>query len=67
MRAPAYWTDCPFFPRFLLQYPHLDKQDLAMLVIISPAKTLDYDSPLATERFTQPEMLDKSKQLIKIC
>ncbi|HIC7645253.1 TPA: peroxide stress protein YaaA [Serratia liquefaciens] len=38
-----------------------------MLVIISPAKTLDYESPLATERFTQPELLDKSKQLIKIC
>ncbi|CAI1031357.1 Protein of uncharacterised function (DUF328) [Serratia entomophila] len=38
-----------------------------MLVIISPAKTLDYESPLATERFTQPELLDKSKALIKIC
>lgn len=38
-----------------------------MLVIISPAKTLDYQSPLATERFTQPELLDKSRQLIKIC
>ncbi|WP_164125625.1 peroxide stress protein YaaA, partial [Stenotrophomonas maltophilia] len=38
-----------------------------MLVIISPAKTLDYDSPLATKRFTQPELLDKSQRLIKIC
>ncbi len=38
-----------------------------MLVIISPAKTLDYDSPLATKRFTQPELLNKSKQLINIC
>lgn len=38
-----------------------------MLVIISPAKTLDYESPLATQRFTQPELLDKSQRLIKIC
>lgn len=37
-----------------------------MLTIISPAKTLDYESPLATKNFTQPEMLDKSSQLIDI-
>lgn len=28
-----------------------------MLILISPAKTLDYQSPLATERYTQPELL----------
>lgn len=38
-----------------------------MLIIISPAKTLDYASPLATERFTQPELLDQSAMLIKRC
>ena len=38
-----------------------------MLIVISPAKTLDYQSPLATKKFTQPEMLDKSQQLIEIC
>lgn len=38
-----------------------------MLVIISPAKTLDYQSPLATDRFTQPELLDQAKRLIDIC
>jgi cytoplasmic iron level regulating protein YaaA (DUF328/UPF0246 family) len=37
-----------------------------MLTIISPAKTLDYESPLATKRFTQPELLDKSSQLISM-
>ena len=37
-----------------------------MLTIISPAKTLDYESPLATKRFTQPDLLDKSSQLISI-
>ncbi len=36
-----------------------------MLILISPAKTLDYQSPLATTRFTQPELLDHSQQLIK--
>ncbi|WP_140919497.1 peroxide stress protein YaaA [Limnobaculum xujianqingii] len=38
-----------------------------MLITISPAKTLDYTSPLVTERYTQPEMLDQSKILIKAC
>lgn len=38
-----------------------------MLITISPAKTLDYSSPLVTERYTQPEMLDQSKILIKAC
>ncbi|WP_369789026.1 peroxide stress protein YaaA [Rouxiella sp. WC2420] len=37
-----------------------------MLTIISPAKTLDYESELATKRYTQPELLDKSSQLIAI-
>ncbi|PIJ50281.1 peroxide stress protein YaaA [Erwinia sp. OLTSP20] len=37
-----------------------------MLLVISPAKTLDYESPLATSRFTQPELLDQSQKLIKV-
>lgn len=36
-----------------------------MLMVISPAKTLDYDSPLTTERFTLPEHLDHAQQLIE--
>ncbi|MCQ4315144.1 peroxide stress protein YaaA [Stutzerimonas zhaodongensis] len=35
-----------------------------MLMVISPAKTLDYDTPPSTRRFTQPEHLDHSQQLI---
>ena len=35
-----------------------------MLMVISPAKTLDYDTPPPTQRFTQPEHLDHSQQLI---
>ena len=38
-----------------------------MLVLISPAKTLDYDSPLATEQFSQPALLDESAKLIRLC
>ena len=37
-----------------------------MLILISPAKTLDYQSPLATTRYTQPELLEHSQQLIGI-
>ncbi|RJX74385.1 peroxide stress protein YaaA [Vibrio sinensis] len=38
-----------------------------MLIVVSPAKTLDYESPLATQKFTQPELVDYSKQLIDVC
>ena len=36
-----------------------------MLMVISPAKTLDYDTPPVTQRFTQPEHLDHSQLLIE--
>ncbi|MGF1768049.1 peroxide stress protein YaaA [Enterovibrio makurazakiensis] len=38
-----------------------------MLIVVSPAKTLDYQSPLATERFTQPTLTEHSQQLIEVC
>ncbi|MGL5030928.1 MAG: peroxide stress protein YaaA [Aeromonas sp.] len=36
-----------------------------MLIVVSPAKTLDYESPLVTPHFTQPELLDHSAELIR--
>ncbi|MEM1297485.1 MAG: peroxide stress protein YaaA [Verrucomicrobiota bacterium] len=36
-----------------------------MLAIISPAKTLDYESPPLTDTCTKPEFLNHSKELIK--
>ena len=35
-----------------------------MLIVVSPAKTLDYDSPARTQVFTQPDYLDRSQELI---
>ena len=35
-----------------------------MLMVLSPAKTLDYESPLVTEEFTQPDHLVESRRLI---
>lgn len=35
-----------------------------MLMVISPAKTLDYETPPITERFTQPQHLDHARLLI---
>ncbi|MBT6850133.1 MAG: peroxide stress protein YaaA, partial [Opitutae bacterium] len=35
-----------------------------MLILISPAKTLDYETPPATEVCTQPDFLDESSALI---
>ena len=38
-----------------------------MLIVVSPAKTLDYDSPLLTERHTLPEFIEHSAELIDVC
>ncbi|MCK5819787.1 MAG: peroxide stress protein YaaA [Psychromonas sp.] len=38
-----------------------------MLVVISPAKTLDFESTTPTTQFTQCELLDESLLLIKQC
>ena len=37
-----------------------------MLIVVSPAKSLDYESPLATKKFSEPEMLDRSAELVAI-
>ena len=37
-----------------------------MLMVISPAKTLDYTSTLATKEYSQPRFLEQSAQLIEI-
>lgn len=37
-----------------------------MLSVISPAKTLDFETPSTTDKVTQPGFLDHSKPLIKI-
>ncbi|WP_286262910.1 peroxide stress protein YaaA [Thalassotalea atypica] len=38
-----------------------------MLIVVSPAKNLDFESPLATENFTQPKLLEHSAELIEQC
>lgn len=38
-----------------------------MLVVISPAKNLDYDTQAPSDKHTQPELLEHSKQLIDVC
>lgn len=38
-----------------------------MLIVVSPAKTLDYESPLVTEQYTLPELTEHSQQLIEVC
>lgn len=37
-----------------------------MLALISPAKTLDYESPLPSDLYTIPRLLNDSKQLIDV-
>ena len=36
-----------------------------MLIVVSPAKTLDYDSPLPSLRATQPRLLEHSAELVE--
>jgi uncharacterized protein len=37
-----------------------------VLIVVSPAKSLDYESPLAITEFTEPELLDRSEILIEV-
>ncbi len=37
-----------------------------MLVLLSPAKTLDYDTPLPTRKHSEPRLLDEAGELIEI-
>ena len=37
---------------------------LDMLVLLSPAKSLDYDSPLLTKKKTKPRFIDESAELV---
>lgn len=37
-----------------------------MLIVISPAKTLDYESPLPSKKFSQPQFLKESDKLINV-
>lgn len=36
-----------------------------MLTVISPAKTLDFDTPTLTDVYTQPAHLTQSRQLVR--
>ena len=38
-----------------------------MLLVVSPAKKLDFESPLVTEKFSQPSLLKESQLLINDC
>ncbi|WP_028762780.1 peroxide stress protein YaaA [Shewanella colwelliana] len=38
-----------------------------MLILVSPAKTLDYDSPASTQAYTVPDLLQHSQELIGVC
>lgn len=37
-----------------------------MLIVVSPAKALDFESPLPTKKSTEPEMLDRSQELVEV-
>lgn len=37
-----------------------------MLTLLSPAKTLDYESPLPTDKRTQPRLLDQAEELVEV-
>ena len=37
-----------------------------MLAILSPAKTLDFESPVPTDRHSQPVFLDEARELVRV-
>ncbi|MCL1094593.1 peroxide stress protein YaaA [Shewanella kaireitica] len=38
-----------------------------MLILVSPAKTLDFENPAATQSYSIPTLLGQSEQLIDVC
>ena len=38
-----------------------------MLILVSPAKTLDYDTPAAVSEYSLPQFLEHSSELIQVC
>ena len=38
-----------------------------MLVVVSPAKNLDFESVVPTREYTQPALLDETERLMKVC
>ena len=38
-----------------------------MLVVVSPAKNLDFESEVPVSQFTQPEMLEDTERLMEVC
>ena len=38
-----------------------------MITVISPAKNLDFESQASTDKFTQPELLEHSEELMTVC
>ncbi len=47
-----------------LQFRELEAKLLHMIVLLSPAKSLDYESPLLTKRATKPRFIEDSAELI---
>jgi cytoplasmic iron level regulating protein YaaA (DUF328/UPF0246 family) len=37
-----------------------------MLILLSPAKSLDYETPLATKKHSEPRMLDRAAELVDV-
>ncbi len=37
-----------------------------MLIVVSPAKSLDFETPLTTKKFSEPTMLEQSAELVEI-
>lgn len=37
-----------------------------MLVVVSPAKALDFESPLPTRKHSEPQQLDRSRELVEV-
>lgn len=37
-----------------------------MLIVVSPAKALDFESPLPTRKYSEPERLDRSQELVGV-
>lgn len=50
-----------------LETKMLSYKGSSMLVVVSPAKNLDFETPPITSASTQPDFLKQSQELVKVC
>lgn len=59
-------VELPSVSRSAFLDPHFSSPSIAMLIVVSPAKTLDFETPVTAQRHTQPLFMKRSAELVEL-